>query len=183
MTRLNHERPIFKLLADLKRDKNRPLPEGLTKLEKKFASVSGSGRSPARTTRSHEKKVIHEVAVEIFDRVARNNDVRIINLLLEAVDKEAEKNAVLEWFCRYGRVTSVAGKLKFSKDKHADRTAAVANPYWMLILKPSQNRAAFNLSRELEKLVGKATERMARPSSGDEIDPTLLAAVKRVLRG
>lgn len=181
VTRMNHERPIFKLLADLKRDKSVPLSDSLMKLEKKFASATKSSRTPARTTKSHEKKVIHEVAMDIFDRLARHNDVRIVRSLLDAVEKDSDRKAILEWFCRYGRITSNAGKLGLSKEKYADRAAAVTNPYWTLISKSPQNRAAFNLVRELEKLVGKATERALSPSPRDDVDLVLLGEIKRLI--
>ncbi|AMX93261.1 MULTISPECIES: hypothetical protein [unclassified Mesorhizobium] len=171
---MNHERPIFKLLADLKRDKSRTPPESLLKLEKKYSSTLQSNDG-TKLRGSSEKKIIHEVALGIFDHVKRHNDVRVIHSLLNAVEKEVYKSAISEWFRRYGRVdTDGTGKFSLCKDKNFDRPSAVQNPFWTLTPIFTKQRP-FNFARELEKLVDRATERADKPSPSDVVDPILLS--------
>lgn len=96
----------------------------MLKLEKKLLQPCGNdGTKPREST---EKKLIHEVAVGIFDHLQRHKDVRVIHSLLNAVEKDVYKSAITEWFAVMGRSTRTA------PENSDSRRTRVLTAHWRL---------------------------------------------------
>ncbi|MER9414770.1 hypothetical protein NKI95_02095 [Mesorhizobium sp. M0306] len=183
MSRLDHERPLFRLLASLKRERRINLPDDLAKLEKKFSADSARAKGGRKPTKSEERKIIHQIAVGIFDHVEKHKDITVIKTLLDHIDNKNDRGAVEAWFCKFGRVHLKApGVLAYSRERQPNRNEAIANPFWTLMGERKRAEPPFDFSGELVQLLGKATERSLRPLLGDKVDLELLADIKLLLR-
>lgn len=179
MTKLNHEKSIFKLIDSLKRERRVEVPGPLSKLAKKHAPGRGSTRT-ALPLRREQQQLIHDVCIGVFDHLSRTNDVRVVSSLLEAVANETDRTAVRLWFLTHAAIRARGDGIGYDRERKPSRYAAVSNPYWTLIPNKRIPRA-FNFERELTRLVEKATERSITKHPEDEVDPTLLASVKQLI--
>ncbi|RWN48993.1 MAG: hypothetical protein EOS03_00595 [Mesorhizobium sp.] len=178
MTKLNHENSIFKLIDSLKRERRINIPEPLSKLVKKHAATRPPTRS-ALPLRREEQRLIQDVCLGVFDHLSRSKDIRVVSHLLDAVANETDRTAVRLWFCKHAAIKTRGDGITYDRDRTPNRYEALSNPYWTLI--PKRIPKGFNFEIELTRLVEKATERSVAKHPEDEVDPALLAGIKRLI--
>jgi hypothetical protein len=172
---------MFKLLASLKADRSNLL--NLSRLEKKYTSKTDFDGIEPKIRPADRRKIIHEVAMGIFDHAESHSDASILKRLFNHIEDD-EREAIREWLTTYGGLyTKQNGNFGWKTSKSVNRTAALNNPFWTFLKKPGKPARTFNFSDELVRLVGKATERALKPKPGDMIDLALLADVKRLIVG
>lgn len=175
MTRLNHSRPILKLLSAKKRGL---AISGLAKKHVSTASKATTASTKPRQAAGDDRELMHEVAVAILDHIDKCGDYTDANKLIEFARNGPERDAIREWFSRYSKIefNGTSHKFSFIRTKLSDRTSAAANPFWTL--KEPPRRLPFRFADQLARLVAKARQQQ---DAGDSTDNALLNDVEDVL--
>lgn len=190
MARLDHERPILKLIDAIRRRKSAAAPKPhkndldmyvqVPKVLKRQASLITS----IPITLAAERKLVQSVALEILAHIEKHHDCSDVQRLLDCVARPKERAALEGWFLQFGRVRRKDGRFCLDRRKSLDRDVASLTPYWNIgsaDAKEPNPRRRFNLRNELEKLVAAANEFAAKREVGAEIDPELLRELKDIL--
>jgi hypothetical protein len=186
MTQLNHQRPMFKLMKDIRKVRSGLEGSALWLKHRDPVSVPGkkavSARGKKTDTKLSERDRFHMVALSILLHIDKHGDYSDIARLVEIAPTRHDRTALIEWFCRFSKVdyNSSTNNFSYVRDRLSDATAAMKIPYWTL--KPARNKAPFVLGLEIEKLLDRARQRLTTPFPGDEIDVTLIAEVEKALR-
>ena len=180
MGRLNHQRPILQLIDARKRGLA-VVGISASALGKRYLTPVASSTARAKKEPS-EKEKLHIVAIAIVDHFVSNGDLTDANRLLELAKPGAEREALQEWFLRYGGmgINRSTGRFRKARKLPPDRAGGLANPYWTL--KEPAKRRAFDLGVELSGFVSKARERKRAELEGDNINDSLLGDLESMLR-
>ena len=170
MTVINHERPVLKLIDDLKKERSTP--------------DDGGPRLPVkRRHRPQEEKVaIHREAIECLQHVLKHRNVNVVAKFLSKEMCAKHQPALKMWFLRFGPVEFTKDDtIVFSRKPKASFSAAVEEPFWKFEIAKQQH--PFDFVEELRKLVERADRKRVRPLPGDKIDLEALSKAREILRG
>jgi hypothetical protein len=99
---------------------------------------------------------IHQAACSVLAHVEKHSDIRLITELLTAMPEMARKNAMKEWFVKFGPVTIDGDDIEFVKGKGCDVNGGMLVPFWSLLPEPKYQAI------EVEKFLDKAIKQLAR---------------------
>jgi len=123
MTKMDHARPILRLIDEIKRQRTRasfvptkPKPSAVTK--KRRASVTA------------ENVLIHHAACSVLTHIGRHSDVRLADRLLEGVPATQRKR-LRSWFSEFGPVEFVGAKAKYRRGATISLGRAMDKPFWL----------------------------------------------------
>ncbi|MBR0847426.1 hypothetical protein JQ543_06710 [Bradyrhizobium diazoefficiens] len=139
MTKLDHNRPILRLIDDLKKllsqansggsDPVRSAaprfqPSSLAQLKRQTGSWGARSLVDA-------KAEIHRAACSVLVHVGKHNDVRVATWLVEAIPPVYRKS-VQDWFESFGPITFDGGKASFNPMNPIRLGNAIDAPFWRL---------------------------------------------------
>ncbi|OSI20088.1 hypothetical protein [Bradyrhizobium canariense] len=99
---------------------------------------------------------MHVAACSVLSHVEKHSDIRLISALLAAAPEMTRKNALKEWFVKFGPVTIEGDEVEFVKGKGCDLKTAMLTPFWTLLPEPEYKAI------EVEKFLDKAIKQLAR---------------------
>ena len=135
MARIDHGRPILKLIDDIRRRQRASARTSIEALvDEPQVRERISAASPSLNAR-HTKAEIHRCALSTLEHLHRHHDIRMPLRLIEAVSDNRMKNALRAWFCLFGKASlhEDSTELRFDKTKKSNLPAAMAKPYWKFI--------------------------------------------------
>lgn len=189
MSNMNHSRPHLKNVDNYKRE--------IAELDSQFKPVRVASVKTARTTISgmvrkrpvsSADRAVHVRACELLAHMKKHNDCTVSNKLIKSLSG-ARKTAMIEWFCEFGRVTTVDPKtnksgptLFYAKHREYLLNEADSKPFWEFM--PGITVKPIDLREEVQKIIVAAERCMASEGHGDigNINTILLSSLKEILK-
>jgi hypothetical protein len=124
MAKLDHHRPILKLIDDIKR---RRAVTRVSKVRKrdpdaKIGSVARRGNAL--------DVAVHRAGCDVLAHVDKHSDVRMVDRLLEGVPNIAQRRQLRAWFAAFGPVDFVGGNAKYRRGATTALGKAMHKPFW-----------------------------------------------------
>lgn len=164
MTTLNHERPILKLIDDLKAEKS---------AREEFHRK--------KINRLAEKDHIHNEALKCLDHLVKHKNINVVSTFLADEKCKKHRELLRKWFAKYGPVKfSAAGEISYDRKGLFRLAEAREVPFWKF--SEPKTMPTFDLLDELSRLVERADRRRLRPISGDSIDADALNEIRDILK-
>lgn len=79
---------------------------------------------------------MHVAACSVLAHIEKHSDIRLISDLLTAMPESSRKNAMRDWFVKFGPVMFEGNDPVFVKGKTCDLKAAMATTFWALVPEP-----------------------------------------------
>lgn len=76
---------------------------------------------------------MHLAACSVLQHIGKHSDVRLVNDLLAAMPEASRKNAMRDWFAKFGPVTFEGDKPAFNRNGKVYLGDAMAKPFWKLV--------------------------------------------------
>ena len=76
---------------------------------------------------------MHIAACSVLAHVGKHSDIRLVNDLLAAMPEASRKNAMRDWFAKFGPVTFEGDKPAFNRNGKVYLGDAMAMPFWKLV--------------------------------------------------
>ena len=76
---------------------------------------------------------MHIAACSVLAHVGKHSDIRLVNDLLAAMPEASRKNAMRDWFAKFGPVTFEGDKPAFNRNGKTYLGDAMAKPFWKLV--------------------------------------------------
>lgn len=169
MSTINHDRPVLKVIDDLKKLRNAQVATG--------AEVA---RSKTRR-KHHERDAIHSEAVICLEHLLKHGNINVVAKFLSQEKCQKHEIWLRAWFSKYGPLKFKSdGQISYSRKAGAPFSTAKEEPFWELA--PPKPRQPFNFLEELTTLVDKADRRRLRPTPGDKIDLEALNKIREILQ-
>lgn len=145
MTKLDHERPILKLVDRLKRQRAQELgqadpgndtngvqqsslrpfqPSSLAQIRKDVRSWSACSSNDARTD-------IHQAACSLLAHVGKNHDARLVTWFIGAIPR-GHTRSVKDWFELFGPISFDGDKANYNPLNPPKLGDAMDAPFWRL---------------------------------------------------
>ena len=142
------------------------LYEGNQDIEKAIQSVKTRGKA--------FDNLVHAVALSVINHIEQHGDIRHSNMLVEAMPKSSRKNALIEWFETFGKLSydQESKVLTYAKEKKTYLTDATNQPFWDFQKEPEYK--PFDLELQLAKLLDRAVKKAENPHEEDNISTALL---------
>jgi hypothetical protein len=99
---------------------------------------------------------MHVAACSVLAHVEKHSDIRLITAMIAACPEMTRKNALKEWFVKFGPVTIDGDEVEFVKGKGCDLKTAMLTPFWTLLPEPDYKAI------EVVKFLDKAIKQLAR---------------------
>ncbi|SDG69938.1 hypothetical protein SAMN05216338_1002124 [Bradyrhizobium sp. Rc2d] len=139
MSKIDHTRPILRLIDDLKRSRMEAL------LPKASQQLSGDQIAPAELrqkpdfesfgARTEElSRELHQAACSVLAHIEKHGDVRLVDKLMAATPAFVDNRKLARWFTAFGPVDIVNGKAKSKPGTHTLLKEAIGTPFWTLDL-------------------------------------------------
>jgi len=189
MSNMNHSRPHLKNVDNYKREiaelDSQFKPARVT--NSKAALTTTSGKARKRPVSSADRAV-HVRACEVLAHMQKHNDISLCNKLVDTLNG-ARKTALIEWFCEFGRVTTVDPRtnksgptLFYAKHRGYLLNEADSKPFWEFM--PGIKVKPINLREEILKLIVAAERCLTDEIHGaiGNANPILLSKLKEILK-
>lgn len=138
MTKMNHARPILRLIDDFKRRRRDTGLLRVQQLESGAPFTLGDlpnkvGFFGALNAQLMElRQDLHQVACSVLAHVEKYGDVRLIDRLIAAVPAFMDTHPLMDWFTVFGPVEFVNGKAKYKARGQSAIQVATALPFWTI---------------------------------------------------
>lgn len=136
MAKINHARPILRLIDDLKRMRaTPPAPKDKFEIPPTISILVLSPKSALGAINAGGKELealLHQLACSVLDHVARTGDVKLVNRLIAALPEFMRTNALRAWFDLFGSIDFVGGRAKSQRVGKVMLEEAIAIPFWKL---------------------------------------------------
>ncbi len=137
VTKMNHTRPILRLIDDFKR---RRADTGLLRVQQQERSAGITlGDLPKKVDFGalnaelmELRQDLHQVACSVLAHVEKYGDVRLIDRLIAAVPAFMDTHPLMDWFTVFGPVEFVNGKTKYKARGQTAVEVAAALPFWTI---------------------------------------------------
>ncbi|WP_156795580.1 hypothetical protein [Bradyrhizobium icense] len=137
MTKMNHTRPILRLIDDFKR---RRRDTGLLRVQQPESGAPFTlGNLPNKVDFGalnaelmELRQDLHQVACSVLAHVEKYGDVRLIDRLIAAVPAFIDTHPLMDWFTVFGSVEFVDGKAKYKARGQSAIEVATALPFWTI---------------------------------------------------
>lgn len=136
LTNLNYDRPVFKLIDDLRRERSMAAKIGEAGVAK-LPIGRAIGVVRKSTSASQDRELVHQCALKVLEHVALHRDLRVVVHFLEVIVDSKSKRALVDWFTAHSPVAfTPTGEVRFDKAKPMKRGEGALSPYWKFYAKP-----------------------------------------------
>jgi hypothetical protein len=118
---------------------------------------------------------IHVAACSVLKHIGEHSDVRLIGALLAAMPDMSRKNAVRDWFVKFGPVTFEQDKAVFDRTGKVKLGDAMAMPFWKLV--PEKPYQPIDMAKFIPQMVKK----LERDTLETKVDHTAMIAALNAL--
>lgn len=118
---------------------------------------------------------IHVAACSVLKHVGEHSDVRMIGALLAAMPDMSRKNAVRDWFAKFGPVTFEQDKAVFDRTGKVKLGDAMAMPFWKLV--PEKPYQPIDMAKFIPGMVKK----LERDTLETKVDHSAMIAALQTL--
>lgn len=137
VTKTDHDRPVLKLVDDIKRQRAETRVSKVRKWEppaaiKLTGSIAKFEATLVGTRRSAMNVLIHHTACSVLAQAGKHHDIRLIDRLIAAVPDSVRRSRLRTWFTAFGPVEFVDGKAKHRRGAKTTLGDAMAKPFWRL---------------------------------------------------
>ena len=137
MTKMDHTRPILRLIDDLKRQRT---DTGLLRVQQQESGDPiAVGDLPKMVDFDALKAEfmelrwdLHQVACSVLAHVEKHGSVRLVNRLIATASTIMDAHRLMDWFVVFGPVEFVDGKAKYKARGQTALEVAKALPFWTI---------------------------------------------------
>lgn len=135
MTKIDHSRPILRLIDEIRRQRVETRIPRARKWEppatiKSPGSVANFEASLVNARGSAMNAIIHRAAYSVLVHVAKYSDIRLVDRLIAAVPDSVRRSRLRTWFTVFGPVEFAEGKAKYRRETKTRLGAATTKPFW-----------------------------------------------------